>query len=144
VTDHGPVDPSQYPEILERAADILESEKVKWCQGSYFNGRPEEDERVYGEILSACALGSLRLASIDTQGYVIHSTMNVRMPPAWVLRVEDDLNDIISTYLRSNEQYFSADDQFAAVDTFNDRPETTKEDVIEVFKQVAKDLRNAN
>jgi hypothetical protein len=128
MTEYGPVDASQFPDILERAADILESEKVPWCKGSYFN-----DDRPLAEtIMSACALGALRLAMVKESHWNLG---DMRRAPEWLTDAEIKIDAIICTHV-------GAELDIDSIATFNDWPDTTRDQVVEIFKQVAKDLRN--
>jgi len=127
MTEYGPVDPSQYPDILERAADILESEKVPWCKGSYFNDGQLDAET----IMSACALGALRLAMMEESQW---NFGNLVLPPEWMTDAEMEIDQEIC---------YHADVELGeSIAEFNDEPGTTRDQVVEIFKQVAKDLRN--
>jgi hypothetical protein len=128
MTEYGPVDPSQYPDILERAADILESEKVPWCKGSYFNDGQLDAET----IMSACALGALRLAMMEESHWNLE---DMRRAPRWLTDTEIKIDAIICTHV-------GVELDIDSVATFNDWPGTTRDEVVELLKQVAKGLRN--
>jgi hypothetical protein len=132
----------QYPDILERAADILESEQVEWCQGRYFN---ISDDPTKAPI-SACALGAVRIAGIQVMGATGVSMAGLTThAPDWLGEVESEIDAILEVYLNTKLPGQQPEDfpDWGGVATYNDVPERTKAEVIEVFKQVAKDLRNA-
>lgn len=136
---------ASYADILEKAADILESERVDWCQGTYF--RPA---RISGSLhshvdrppISACALGAIRMAAVGENASYAELTTYA---PGWLEQLQGELDDILRTYLDKNmplPEGLSIPD-WGGIASFNDTEGRTKAEVIEVFKQVAKDLRNA-
>jgi hypothetical protein len=139
--------PEQYPEILERAADILESERVAWCQGTYFRrdmkGSSSFIDSDYRPPLSACALGAIRIAAVGEDASYRGLTDSM---PTWLGEVESDLDDILTGYLADNiplDESLSDYPDWGGMAIYNDVPGREKAEVIEVFKQVAKDMRNA-
>lgn len=136
--------PEQYPDVLERAADILESERVQWCQGTYF--RRNFGDATEGDLrppLSACALGAIRIAALGEDSTYNGLTVNM---PTWLGEVESDLDDILTGYLADNiplDEGLSDYPDWGGMAIYNDVKGRKKAEVIEVFKQVAKDMRNA-
>lgn len=132
------IDPASYPDILEAAADILESEQVGWCQGSYFNSGPIfRDDSEQRKVLTACALGALRLAMYenwrDVSAFKIRELTVENQP---MFSAEDQMDRLIVQYLRRNGF------QCHGTAGYNDSPARTKEEVIDALKGTAKDLRN--
>jgi hypothetical protein len=137
--------PEQYPDILEQAADILEAERVQWCQGSYFR-RDFGSDATEGDLrppLSACALGAIRIAALGEDSTYNGLTVNM---PDWLGELESTLDKALTDYLEKNvpmDKSLSDYPDWGGMAIYNDMPGREKAEVIEVFKQVAKDMRNA-
>jgi hypothetical protein len=116
-------------EILEAAADLYESEQIEWCKGAFFN-----DGTNVGGIVSACAWGALILATTEDEKVAMSFAdpcMHDPGPP----------RDVIDNILAARSV---VEDKIAqSIVSFNDyRLGTTKQDVIDLFRETAKDLRN--
>lgn len=134
---------SEIADVIERAVDILESERKEWCQGDYYRMSTNPDGT--DKVLSVCALGAVRLAlveeqedrlwtfgQIDARGvperqkeHVVFNALLMNLPPPDV-----DVDGWTA--------------EWDGIHDYNDYPGRTKEEVIEVMKATAKDLRNAN
>jgi hypothetical protein len=137
------VDESQYPEVLEKAADILESETVGWCKGIYYEGRPDSPP------ISACAFGAIRLAIVNVRygPDVQWVTRDLDHPPTWLMDVEFDVGSKLREYMAREiplpvKCEFGTIYEWDGIHELNDLEDTTKEQVIEVMKATAKELRN--
>jgi hypothetical protein len=114
-----PTDPA---DILEAAADLLESKG--WKQGEFMNAIDPDDATRF------CALGAIRVVT----GYSM---------AAKEYRQAGDY----ATYRERHRHSMEACLALAAkvgqdVPTWNDRPGRTADQVIDVMKHAAKDLRN--
>jgi hypothetical protein len=126
------VDKAKVADVLEKAADLYESEKIEWCQGYNFNiGR---------QRLGACAQGAIMLA---TGAYA-------QMPNGFVdyIGSEDgDWNHDYELSITATRVLFLSINKkgpfpFSSVPQFNDTQGRTKQEVIEAMKKCAKELRN--
>lgn len=132
-------------EILEKAADLYESETIGWCTGSNFQA---------GEVkLSACAQGAIFLASgvyNIGQEYLTYGGQAALYP--WEVKLGyvpvpstldgnhfEDLENKASVVIAMLAKSLKA----ASVPRFNDGPDRTKQEVIDAMKECAKELRNA-
>lgn len=114
--------------MLEAAADVLDSGRVDWIQGDLvlLGQRTKESEP---EVLACCAVGALAVGNfIHTNG----------VTQALTDLVEDNVSSALVDIL---EQQLNLDPKYALVD-WNDEPERTKQEVIDLFKNTAKGLRN--
>lgn len=103
----------QAAEVLEQAADLLESEKIGWCQNQYI-GR-------WGQKINACAVGAILLVTgMPVETYCMGGNE------------VDDLTSIISLAVLNDED----------VEHWNDKYGRTKEEVIDLFRDSAKKFRN--
>lgn len=111
-------------EVLERAADLYESEQIDWCQGAPYRIS-------WGKKLSACAMGALYLAS----GH------NIQLENGSVA-VND--NGVLYASGHSAARALGAflDDDRWTVAGWNDAGRRTKQEVIDAMKECAKELRN--
>lgn len=101
---------AEVAEVLEKAADLLESEQVAWIQGVESRADAE------GNVVSACVIGLLNLvtqAELNIYNHLYRAAL-----------------DAVTRYLGTS------------VVAWNDLLGRTREEVIEMFKTVAKDLRN--
>jgi hypothetical protein len=103
-------------EALEKAADLIESETLTWVQGTEFVYGPD------GEAIGACAIGLIARTCDITIGMIRHTTS---LYGAVIAAVQNRLGMAL------------------ALPTWNDQPGRTRIEVIELFKSIAKDLRNA-
>lgn len=134
-----------YPDVLEAAADILESEQVAWCQGTYFN---RGGGHLIDHVFSACALGAIRLAVTDGQWRDLDALELGANAPKWVFDVEDDIDELLTSYLDLHHPTFMETSEGHVVESwgsvagFNDHGERTREQVVEALKGAAKWIRN--
>lgn len=135
---------SEAAEILEKAADLYESDTIGWCTGSNFQSGTMR--------LSACAQGAIFLASGAYNIGQDYLTYGGEPVPPWEKRLgyvpvpasEDpaeweDLEkkaDMVIAVLAKSLG-------FPSVPRFNDGGGRTKQEVIDAMKECAKELRNA-
>jgi hypothetical protein len=116
-------------EILEKAADLYESEQIDWCQGqAYGLSWPKG-------MVSACAMGAIYLASgykIRGGGYVVNNPREVAAHDSF-RQGRRAIHEL---------EIFLDPECSRTVAGWNDQPERTKEEVIQAMKDCAKDLRN--
>lgn len=124
-------------EALEKAADMLESGQVEWIQGDF-------ETLVNGDtgLMGHCAVGALCKAAKETwrRNHPIATEALGYVKP----HVFDSVYDLarkeatIPSILPTKENW----DAESAMLMFNDRVARDKEEIIEVFKRAAKDIRN--
>lgn len=131
--------PARMAEILEKAADLYESETIDWCQNQNFSPGTEK--------VSACAQGAIYLAMgthrIRTTEIYYYGHYDGRLaytmkaaepcrPTEWSKRLSEaelvihKLGQALKTHVPS----------------FNDMVGRTKQEVIDMMKDTAKELRN--
>jgi hypothetical protein len=136
------VNNNEVADVLEKAADILESETVGWCQDNYYildNSR----------VLSVCALGAVRAAIAIDMGLSIEAIVS-NWDQGLVEQVVDGetyVSDAVRLHMDRvpvPEGYELAHEQdgWEGIHEFNDIPGQTREEVVELMKTIAKDLRN--
>jgi hypothetical protein len=105
-------------DVLERAADLYESGQYELHRGSFFNN----DQEAPG----VCAIGALMLAAGSSlvTGRLLHNLQTTIL--YW------DATEVVE---RKITGYL--------LPTWNDAPGRTKQEVIDLFKETAKELRNA-
>lgn len=111
------------PDVLEKAADILEvAEEARWgqrAQANYGEGRP----------IKVCMNGACAMAAT----YLVHGAASPSLHP-YEHNGAGDLYqrayEVMSAYLGT------------ASHVWNDKPERTKEEVIEALRASAKNMRN--
>jgi len=103
---------TEVAEVLDAAVDLYESGTYGWVQGKYVYAPP-------GETPRRCMLAILDTATYET----------VRKNMATYNRVRPEVVDAISA-------------EIGNIPSWNDTPDRTLDDVIEILKSVAKDLRN--
>lgn len=104
--------------VLEKAADLLESGEMGWCQHFPYKYREVNGVLDVSKPAAACSAGLLALASGPLGNHAEKEA---------ALTAADD-----ASVKRHN----------MGLVRWNDNPHRTKEEVIDFFKQVAKDLRN--
>lgn len=118
-----PTDPA---DILEQAAELLESENVTWIQGNYHRIQVVKDGSM---VHGFCAVGALRkvagiiidrhdalrLKAVDDAGKSLLMVAMPELPSAW---------------------------RSCWVEAWNDAEGNTQEQVIDTMKLAAKELRN--
>lgn len=117
-------------EILEKAADLYESETIEWCQHQAFRAKGPTHRKV-----SACALGAITLAAgeyVLTDRYVKENRPGIRFTaPLGTAPMSMYASECLRNHLGR------------MVPSFNDDPHTSKQQVIDAMKECAKELRNA-
>lgn len=110
-------------EVLTIAKELLEGEKIAWCQGEMF----KYSDRHETEIVSACAVGAICLAVDQVMGYRVDSLTD---PEPFKAHCELDglAREALSKQIGGE-----------SIPGFNDQPETTKEDVLLIFKRAIAD-----
>lgn len=141
-------------EVLEKAADLYESETVDWCQGKW--GRLDADTGV----LSLCASSALAVAcgltqseAEDLEAWIQfnNTDKSVAVPAGYrgiapqittYIRARQHLDQVLSERAVGAEAAHTG--LIVTTPWWNDNHVTlTKAEVVETFKDVAKDLRNA-
>ena len=118
------IDKETAAEVLEKAADLFESSKLKWIQGSL------------GDLeTTACAYGGVRVAA----GCTAESNLNVERS-VWGLIVWG-LVEILADRLGMEP---NCGPIVGTIAEWNDQKGRTVAEVIDLYKEAAKDLRNAN
>lgn len=136
--------PSETADLLERAADLYESEQIDWCRGSWgtsvnFN---DSDTAVHGQF--HCAEGALLRAAGFSLEQIEASQRGVRLGEAAevyellatpVVRAGiEAVNGHLGHYV--GRRLYHYNDQLGA--------RFAKQTLIQVFKETAKDLRNGS
>jgi hypothetical protein len=136
--------PSETADLLERAADLYESEQIQWCKGNW--ATPYSENRS-GQF--HCAEGVLLRAA----GFSWAQVMNAQ---AKLSSENEDDPDIIAHMMRLpqiqqairavNGHVVTIEEDEAWLWHLNDRlaPDTAKETLIQRFKEAAKELRNGS
>lgn len=113
----------QVAEILERAAENYEAEEVEWCRGALVKA-----PTALRVEFSVCAWGALILADLQLRGEVINLRRLVGVSDRVVVTVAHIENRLQHVLLAS----------------WNDQVVKDKQEVIDLFKETAKDVRNAS
>lgn len=136
--------PSETADLLERAADLYESEQIQWCKVNW--ATPYSEDRS-GQF--HCAEGALLRAA----GYSWKQVLDAQMKSS---SAKKDDPDIIARMMRLpkiqqairavNGHTVHPQDNTAWLWDLNDRltPDTAKEALIQRFKEAAKELRNGS
>lgn len=113
--------------ILERAADLYESEKIEWCKRFWIK------LDVFDQPISACAEGAIYLAA------GLPATVTALSGSPSFTRGE-----FTDEYIRGNQAISVLADWLTLTHVYkwNDAEGRNKADVIEAMKNCAKDLRN--
>lgn len=162
---------TEVADVLEKAADLYQSEQIEWCQGSwekesyhvkadlgvqaYFTSNEavigammEEAQIAFEKITSMCASGALARASglpvlqaQEIESLVPRLTLWPDNRNLYILAREA----VLKTIRSQSTNPFRADDPYLTnnIPQWNDEKSRTKQEVIDVFRETAKDLRNA-
>lgn len=118
------MDRSEMADILEKAADLYESEQVDWCQGEWATKK--------GGVLSVCAEGAIYLACGVEVRWLLNNT-------PYTSRELMGRGDYVINHLSGVTRSRCS----KRLHVWNDTdPEVTKSAVIELMKEQAKELRN--
>ena len=133
----------QVAEILEKAAENYEAEEVEWCKGVVFKSPTASRVK-----FSVCAWGALIFADLQLRGEVITPRRFVG-PSDRVMATMVHIQNRLQHYLLAswNDQHYllaSWNDQHYLLASWNDLIVQDKQEVIDLFKETAKDMRNAN
>jgi hypothetical protein len=132
----------QVADVLEASADLYESEQYEWCQGAYYRG----DLQVGISMCASQALRTVcgeRLYETEEGSRALRSDSSRLDKP--LLRAALKALDLAP----SGEEWQNNHEGFLI--TWNDksenslqgiRPRRTKQEVIDLFKDKAKELRN--
>ena len=152
---------SEVADVLEKAADLYESEKIEWCSGRWVGHHLREDGSA---MMSACAATSLGMAAglgHDLVGLIDTLVFKDGATDEGVRRyVENTLDEgfvsrtsVLNYTPRDVRLYAQArgvvEERIiesyggSTLPNFNDSVRGSKTAVIELFKETAKDLRNA-
>jgi hypothetical protein len=117
--------------VLETAADLYEAEEIEWCQGAW--ARLDNAGQ-----LSMCAEGALLKAAGVTHDEIKKAQNHGA--PEWLHGAEKE-----QTWYRFSDARaaLNARNRRNNVTSWNDADGQTKQEVIDAFKETAKDLRNA-
>lgn len=144
---------SEIADVLERAADMYESEQVEWCRGSW--GGKQQDGG-----MTACASSALGLAAGITHAQVRDLEMIVATGLVWGnnglgtkwerlylatrRHVDHALGSVLPAWNDQQTTQYSVDHTHKDYPllTFKNVPSRSKEQVVQLFKELAKDLRN--
>lgn len=123
----------QIADTLDRAADLYESETVDWCQGAYVSVGPTNG-------LSVCASQALIMACGGTvqvlgDGYYERCLTGVDISYVELVMGALDLPEVDSFT-------FGPQNEFRVINWNDKKDVRTKQDVIDLFKNKAKELRN--
>ena len=124
-------------EVLEKAADLLESEEAMWIRGDF-------ETLMNGDtgLMGHCAVGTLcRAANEKWNAKHPVTTEALEFIKPHIINHVYDLakrEATVPSVLPSKEDW----DAESATIMFNDRIVEDKEGIIEVFKHAAKDVRN--
>jgi hypothetical protein len=134
----------QVAEDLEMAAELLETEKLAWCQEVLggVSGSPDDTP-----LISACAVGAIAAVTYGLDRF----TFLVGGGEEDSFYLPHGNNQHISSWTRfwaartavairlSNELQSDSNN---VVEGWNDESGRTREEVVDLFKTIAKDLRN--
>jgi hypothetical protein len=132
---------TQIADDLEAAAELLETEKIQWCQGSLSTLEFDADNKP--QLTSVCAVGALGvvIAGLD---YMVGTFIRGVQEHLYRIGPERDrLNAAryaVSNYLIVHHEVFNSGD--CVTEIWNDSAGRTREHVVDLFKNTAKDLRN--
>jgi hypothetical protein len=122
---------------FEVAADVLESGTLEWCQGSLGHTARDGDQV---QITEVCAVGALCWAIRGQQFLIDHLSLGAN---------DDSIEDAIldadagfSRFYSAREVLDSRIESYTILEEWNDADDRTKQEVIDLFKAAAKDLRN--
>lgn len=118
---------TEIADVLDRAADMYESEKVEWCQRSW-----GEKDRATGQALSMCASTAIYAAAGFDMLMSGTAKDDARQSPQLGQAVEGHM----LKYLGIHPGF--------GIPSWNDSHVYTKQQVIDAFKDAAKELRNAD
>ena len=138
---------SRIADTLDKAADLYESETVDWCQGAYVENYSDPEP----VRLSVCASQALRMACGEK--LVWRGQEAGEAPAAWVparAGMDFSLFKAATTSLGLVDPDTSPVNGEGNLITWNDQTagryilqeRRTKQDVIDLFKNKAKELRN--
>jgi hypothetical protein len=127
------IDNAAIADVIERAADLYESERINWCQGGFFNSNNDDYPLIKDSIVSACAWGAIILASAEgNEQLALRLTFDGELQqtdPTWELAT-------------AAKKRLAAHVGVAEVPGFNDERGRTKQEIIDAMKDTAKELRN--
>ena len=133
----------QTADLLERAADLYESETIDWCNGAW--AREHGTGHPNGGGQYHCAEGALLRAAGYTWEQVLgatHATENTEEDGVFSLMTQPQ----IQAAVRAVKGCLSGDDGFLWLWQLNDKlpGSTAKQELIQRFKNAAKELRNGS
>jgi hypothetical protein len=131
---------TQIADDLEAAAELLETETVQWCQdqlGDYVYGDNHQLQ-----LTSVCAVGAIAVVTRGLDQLLTELEDNcdsIYLKKPGTERFHD-VRQAVCDYLITKRGVQYDDDSVA--EAWNDIPGRTREHVVDLFKSVAKDLRN--
>ena len=122
------VNPLEIAEVLEACASDWREGTVDWCQGSYARDRNGVPSAVdWPEATSFCAEGNITRVC-DRKSSFIDLDHAVQLSDQAKYALSEQIHGSVTSYAR--------------IVRWNDADDRTKEQVIDMFEQTAKDLRN--
>lgn len=130
----------QVAQVLEDAAELYESEKYDWCQGAYYNGSLNRG-------ISMCASQALRIACGER---FLSTSESTWFPKTSLLQLDVGLLGAafraLSRALGSDSECINHEGVLVSWNDALGSPliRRTKQEVVDLFKNTAKELRNGN
>jgi hypothetical protein len=121
---------TQVADLLEKAADLYESEEIDWCQGGFYNQGEDELAISGSKITSACAWGALILAGFQNEYHAWAAAGGITASGT-IWKLVEQARVALEEGIGESVPYY------------NDWEATSKQEIIDRMKNVAKDLRNA-
>ena len=129
---------TQIADDLEAAAELLETETVQWCQGQLGGYEYGHDQQP--QLTSVCAVGAIAVVTRGLDQFLTElkdDSIYLKKPGTERFH---DVRQAVCDYLITKRGVQYDDDSVA--EAWNDIPGRTREHVVDLFKSVAKDLRN--
>lgn len=133
------MDNTEIATVLEAAADLYEAEKIEWCQGQWLERQIDDDGK---KVFTMCAEGALMRAAgfnwneVDQLSGDMITEYTPQVPRTQRAKAlfEGAQEALVKVIEEGHDQ--------VNVIGFNDTHGRTKDEVIDLFKTTAKDLRN--
>lgn len=144
------MNPNDVADLLEKAADLYESEQIDWCKGSWGTHRTyDPDTTGVREGVFHCAEGALLRAAGYTMDQLIDAQTRFEDKKDRNLKIERLMNDpLVHAAVVAVDRHEEWGRQDPSLWYFNDnkldhtKPSEAKQQLITIFKNTAKDLRN--
>jgi hypothetical protein len=131
---------TQIADDLEAAAELLETETVQWCQGQL--GGYEYGDNHQLQLTSVCAVGAIAVVTRGLDQFLTEledDRDSIYLKKPGTERFQD-ARQAVCDYLVVKHGVRILEDTVA--EEWNDVSGRTREHVVDLFKSVAKDLRN--